>query len=96
MKVGYVSHQMRNNDDAKRAEYKKEIVCVAVDTLNFDMDNDLDAWASKNGQAVIRPDINKVMKLSAIIDEVDSILIDQAIVVLDNVVRHRAMGKNRR
>ncbi len=75
--IGHVTQHMKESE--KREQYKKDIVFLSIDTLAFDVNNDKDIAEVESGRRLIRADLEDLKKISCVVDELDSILIDQAL-----------------
>ncbi|HOW88276.1 MAG TPA: hypothetical protein PKV84_06450 [Candidatus Omnitrophota bacterium] len=74
--VGLIQDRMDNA--AKTQNYAKDVTFVSVKNLMFDVSHDV-LTAKTDGEKVIRRDVNGWFKdVSVIVDEADSVLIDQS------------------
>jgi len=76
--IGHVTQRM-DNETKQKAYRQNDIICLAVDTLAFDTNHDLDVTEVEASRRLIRTDRKDLKKFSVIVDELDSVLIDQAL-----------------
>ncbi|MBD3296408.1 MAG: hypothetical protein GF392_03485, partial [Candidatus Omnitrophica bacterium] len=85
IEVGYVNHSM--SDDEKQLNYAKDITYTDVGTAAFDVDHDLDVADVESHKRLIRRDLGALRDMRVVVDEADSILLDQAMTAYIRVNR---------